>query len=373
MAVYKLFPEKDATIYSEYQTMNTGRDEILEIASYFKNDLTYVARTLTQFNSTELTDVINTYVSSSTRSATDFSASLRLFLASADELPDDYTLEAWPIYVGSNNSWRRGTGKYGDNPIVDDGASWLYTQSSGSGPWGSTTYVTQSYSGSEQSGGSWYTASLSRDFTSTQTHTVVSTHDVNIDVTEGTKAHYNSEIANAGFIVKFTGSLEFQSTDYMVLRYFSTNTNTIYPPHLEIKWDDHVTGSALSEVSDPNVVIKIKNNRGKYADDGLQKFDLHVRPKYPTRTFATSSAYLDNYYLPYESYWGIRDENTEEMVVDFDSTYTKISRSDTGNYFNVHMGGLQPERYYRVLIKTTIDGSTVITDENLVFKVIRNV
>jgi hypothetical protein len=30
MAVYKLFPEKDATLYSEYPEMNTGIDEIIE-------------------------------------------------------------------------------------------------------------------------------------------------------------------------------------------------------------------------------------------------------------------------------------------------------------------------------------------------------
>ena len=30
MAIYKIFPEKDATLYTQYPTMNTGLDEILE-------------------------------------------------------------------------------------------------------------------------------------------------------------------------------------------------------------------------------------------------------------------------------------------------------------------------------------------------------
>jgi hypothetical protein len=34
------------------------------------------------------------------------------------------------------------------------------------------------------------------------------------------------------------------------------------------------------------------------------------------------------------------------------------------------MNGLEPERYYTVLIKTIIDGETKIFDENLNFKVI---
>jgi hypothetical protein len=33
MAVYKIFPEKDATIYSLFPTMNTGIDEILDISN----------------------------------------------------------------------------------------------------------------------------------------------------------------------------------------------------------------------------------------------------------------------------------------------------------------------------------------------------
>lgn len=60
------------------------------------------------------------------------------------------------------------------------------------------------------------------------------------------------------------------------------------------------------------------------------------------------------------------------MVIDFDTTFTKISRNTTGNYFDIYMEGLEPERYYRVLIKSEIDGSTNVIDENLVFKVIRN-
>jgi hypothetical protein len=36
------------------------------------------------------------------------------------------------------------------------------------------------------------------------------------------------------------------------------------------------------------------------------------------------------------------------------------------------MNGLQPERYYRLLIKTTIDGSTSVLDDGITFKVVRN-
>ena len=59
------------------------------------------------------------------------------------------------------------------------------------------------------------------------------------------------------------------------------------------------------------------------------------------------------------------------MVFDYDN-YTKISADNTSNYFDVYMDGLQPERYYRILIKTEIDGTTTVVDNNQVFKVVRN-
>lgn len=372
MAIFRIFPEKDASIYSKVGTTNAGLDPILDIAAFYQGDSEYIARSLIQFDSTEVSNVLETYVSSSTRAATDFNASLKLYLASADEVPTSYTVEAYPVYIGSGNSWNQGTGKYLNSPATTDGVSWLFTQSSGSGVWGTTTYVTQSYSGSTIGGGSWYTGSATYTFNASQLHTVTSTHDLDINVTDEIKAHYSGDIPNAGFILKLTGSLEFKPNTQVYLRYFSKDTHTIYPPCLEIKWDDFVNSSTLSEVTDINPVIKVKNNRGRFTDEGFHKFNLHVRPKYPTRTFSTSSAYLTNYYLPTASYWGLRDENTEEMVVDFDTTYTKISRDGSGNFFTIHMGGLEPERYYRALIKTSIDGSTTILDENLVFKVVRN-
>ena len=68
----------------------------------------------------------------------------------------------------------------------------------------------------------------------------------------------------------------------------------------------------------------------------------------------------------------MRDENTEEMVVDFDTNYTQISCDSVSSFFEIHMDGLQPERYYRLLVKTTIDGNDMIIDNSQVFKVTRN-
>ena len=57
-------------------------------------------------------------------------------------------------------------------------------------------------------------------------------------------------------------------------------------------------------------------------------------------------------------------------MVDFDSSFTKISADETSSYFTIYMDGLQPERYYTILIQTVIDGNTIVLNENITFKVV---
>ena len=79
-----------------------------------------------------------------------------------------------------------------------------------------------------------------------------------------------------------------------------------------------------------------------------------------------------NYALPSSSYWSIKDLDTDEIVVDYDTNYTKISCDTSGSYFDVYMNGLEPERYYKLLFKSIIsNGETVVFDENYYFKVVR--
>lgn len=371
MAIYKIFPEKDASIFSETPTANTGLDEILEIASYPMQGIGRTTRILIKFPTDEITSLID-----NTIGGTNFDAKLKLYLANASQIPYEYEVEAAPVY----SSWTNGTGKFGDIPVNTSGVSWSNTN--GSTGWNLSTApnVTASYQSQLSGGGDWITGSLGYSLITSQSHGQSSTHDVNIDVTQATKLHYSQSlqgtgISNNGFILKLPSDLEFETTGSIRLRYFGVDTHTIYPPSLEMRWDDYTfnTGSSTQTIiNDSNAVLSISNNKGRFTDEGKYRFRIKVNPKYPTRTFSTTSNYLTNYYLPTGSYWGIRDEHTEEMVFDFDTTYTKISADSNSSYFDIYMEGLQPERYYRILIKTTIDGSTMVLDENITFKVVRN-
>ena len=366
MAIYKLFSSKDSFVYTEKPLANTGRDELLEVGGYNTSGGGQTARTFIQFDSNELTDVLDNKAGGGA-----VKTNLNMYLSYAAELPIEFDVKCYPLA----ESWDEGTGKFGDVPDNKTGCSWQYREAGASNHWTTSSFAnftTASFETALKGGGVWFTGSADGTLEVSQSFNKNSSYDLDIDVTPITLKHYSGSIANNGLIIKLPDSLEFNVSASVRLKYYGNDTNTIYPPCLDIKWNDYIHSSSLAEITDPEVVISIKNNKGTYTDEGKQRFRIHSRPKYPTRTFTTSSVYLTNHLLPSASYWGIRDENTEEMIFDFDTTYTKISADNTSNYFDVYMDGLQPERYYRLLIKTEIDGSTSIVDSNQIFKVVRN-
>jgi hypothetical protein len=362
MAVYKIFPEKSATLYSYYPTLNAGLDEILELNTSTEIDGTYqVARPIIKFPQAEILDIINNKVSGSS-----YSASLRLSLANASQVPLDYTIFCHPLAA----DWNVGSGRYSNSPITTDGVSWKWKNYLNGNTWTGSipAGATGSYPSSNQGGGIWNTGS---SYIATQSFNHVNSFDISLNVTNTVVAWSGSVLPNYGFILKHSSSLEF-STASVELKYFSGETHTIYPPCLEIKWNDWIynTGS-LSVASSPNIVAVLSNNQSEYQQDSVQRFRVSVRDRYPARAFQATSVYLTNKALPTASYYQIKDLDTEEIVVDYDTTYTKISCDPTGMYFDVYMNGLEPERYYKVVFKTTITGTTLVLDDNYYFKVIR--
>ena len=372
MAVYKIFPEKDATLYSYYPTTNTGLDEILEISTFQSTfaSTSEVSRALIKFSTNEIKDVIQNKVAGD-----NYSAYLKLYLASANEIPSNYTILAHPV----SGAWDMGTGRLANYPSTEDGVSWDHKTLSEAWPVSSLPAgVTASYS-VNVGGGNWYTSST---LSATQSFAYNDEKDIELNVTNTVTAFYNWEtnpfaankVKNEGFILKHTSSIEFNTGSApFELKYFSADTHTIYPPCLEIRWDDStfVTGS-LSIANNHKVVISLKNNKGEFQQDSITKFRLGVREQFPPRTFQVNYNYLTgSLLLPSSSYWAIKDLDTEEFIVDFDENYTKISADPTSSFFTVHMNGLQPERFYKILIKSVIDGSTIVYDEDYIFKVIR--
>jgi len=374
MAVYNIFPSADATLYSRYPLKNTGRDPILEISAknsqdglrflfrdpltenpYYTYDLAAngnldttdayfpgsdVRRAVLQFSPA---DINKLYTFASQSISGSWQASLKLFLASAQNLNTTYSLDAFAV----SQSWVMGTGQFAQDPESRNGVSWTYT-----GPaYNSTLWV--------NTGSSYNT-----NYTGSQFFDYMSNKDINMNISDIVDGWFSSSlnlggIPNYGVVLKHPNAIEQSTSSFVDLKFFSVDTHTIYPPTIEFKWDDaYYYPQGTNYVLNDQITITLANNPGQFKRNQVYKMRTAVRYTYPPRTFSTSSAYLTSLYLDNDSCWALQDVKTEEMVVDFDSVYTRLSADSVSNYFNIYTSGLEVNRFYRILIKTKIYSTT---------------
>lgn len=388
--IYFYYPTKDTTIYEEDTSKNTGKDEILELTKFTSGSSrredgsmytkTLNTRILMYFNYATLSGSIvdGTIPTFHTGSTTSASAYLKLHVSREEAITDTETICAQPVYLsGLSQMWTEGLGREHNLneagvAIAEQGASWKYQKIETSTEWTQTTTEdgpTYGYWATTSGGGTWHkdnhALSGSQDLTSTS-------GDLAIGITNGVGKHLDGSLLNAGWIIKRTDTNEGNSSRYGSHKYFSLDTHTIYAPKLEIKWDDSIhSPGTLTELSADDILVYPKNNRGEYRKDSRERIRVMGRERYPTKTFATSSDYTTTKYLPTSSYWGIKDMHTEEMVMDFDTTYTKVSCDSDGNYFDFWMDGLQPERYYKFMFRVDRGTKKQYFDSDSIFKVVR--
>ena len=398
MAVYKLFPSQDATIYSLFPSMNTGLDEIIEATETsfaYSDPNPQTSRFLINFSETEIDDLLDNKIKVTSGAISEskffdnnyWKVNLQCFIATSTGLQSNTTVECYPIA----GNWDMGTGRYLDDPIQTNGTSWYWLDYSGSTLWPTTNFGsnrTGSYTGSGTintvnpyaGGGSWWTGSNTAWFnsdiypiTASTTFGFFDTKDLNFDVTNIIRARSTGSISADGFLIKqeveFINNKEVQPE----LKYFSRDTHTIYPPALQFSWRDFTfdTGSSTQTIQNTlPATVTLSQNPGSFYPQSFNRFRVNIRPEFPIQLWQTSSVYTNNYYLPTASYWAIKDLDTNEMVIDFDTQFTQLSADATSSYFDVYMNGLEPERYYSILIKSEIAGTTQVFDDQYYFKVI---
>ena len=370
---YFEFGKRDTTLYSGGTTAsrNTGIDEILEVNKVVNNNGTVgnVSRILIDFDLT--------YISQSIQSGKIPSTAkyyLNLFDATSEEVEVEQPIH---IYMVSG-SWKQGTGKLDHDPVTSDGATYQYRDHERQTPWVTGSVLTD--------GGAWFTASTGQYEVSTSYDLTFDKRDVRANVTDlvNNFIYSSSNYPNNGFIIKredtgshgdhpsssmfdFDAGQEGDSSTLGNLKYFSRETHTIYPPKLEVVWDDSSwsTGSLspLSTSDLENLKIYFKNLREEYQEKSIVKFRLVGRELYPSASFDTTPSELIVKYLPSASvYYQIKDADTEEVIVPF-GTGSKVSCDSTGNFFRVQMDGFQSERNYRFSIKVVSGSDT--TDEQI--------
>jgi len=409
MAVYKIFPSKDTTLYSLFPNMNTGLDPIIEATQTSFTPGTpdpQSSRFLVTFDGSKIEDILankmGVSASAQLLNTSSYQVNLQCFISTATGIDINPTGTLLEIYYVSEN-WSMGTGQYLDDPISTDGATWYWVNYSGSTAWqtsGFPTGVTASFTGSGTNrnlppiqggnpyagGGTWYTASSNNKWNSSlnsisasQTFNYSTDKDLNATVTNIIGAWYTGSLPDGddgktfyGFLVKQNPEFIYNRNYQPELKYFSVDTNTIYPPALQFSWRDFVwaTSSNTPLLTTLPARIALNQNPGVFYSQSVNVFRVNAAPEYPPVVWQTSSLYTQNYYLPQESYYAIKDLSTNEYVVEFDTRFTQLSADTTGSYFKLYMNGLQPERYYQVLIQTTINGSTLVYNDGYYFKVI---
>jgi hypothetical protein len=354
---YFKYADKDATLYELSSSLNSGIDEILTITK--NTDPIASSRAVLYF------DLSTISASKASGLIASESYYLNLFTSDANALPLAYTVFAFPLSL----SFEMGTGTSTSNPAITDGVSWKYRDGAGTfWPTGGFSSNTTASWASVPGGGAWHTSPTASQYFEYQSS------DIRMDVTQIVLSQSLGLIPNCGFILKRADSDESSNAELGTLNFFSTDTHTIYIPRLEVVWDDSVvasgsaTGSSVEVTS--SAVVSIRNLNSEYRTGTKTKFRIATRPMWIAKTFVTQSQFAVPYMFPTASYYSIRDARTDDVVVPFDYG-TKLSRDSQGSYFNLWLDAFQPERFYRVLVKTTIDSSEQIFDNVATFKVIR--
>jgi hypothetical protein len=384
---YFEFGKRDASIYSGGTTasINTGLDEILEINKNVNQSGTVsnISRILIDFDYTTISESIQSGKIPSTAKFY-----LNLYDATSEEVEAEQSIF---VHMVSGSAWKQGTGKLDHNPVTSDGVTFQYRDHENKTPWVSPSVLTD--------GGSWWLNKTGQYAVSSSYALTFDRKDIRADVTDLVKNHiYSSSVyPNRGFIVKrkslHTGSANFSynpggdttqdesSSDRLGnLKYFSRETHTIYPPKLEVVWDDSSfsTGSLspLTSTDLERLKVYFKNLRTEYKEGSVTKLRLVGRELYPTTAFATTPSELSVKYLPSSSvFYSVKDADTEETIIPY-GTGSIVSCDSTGNYFNLWMNGLQAERSYRFCLKVvsgsgTTDEQTNFYDDDFEFRVVR--
>ena len=332
-----------------FQNKNTGKDEVLELKKvFFNREFHAPTRVLIQFD----TDEINNYITSS-NVPSNYKLHLRLFETDGTSgLSETYNIAAYPL----SESWDEGVGKEADDPKTTDGCSWLYRKNRDG-----VTEISWADNGGTYIAGDEVTQSFS-----------LSSPDIDMDVTNIAKKWFSGENKNYGLLLRLSGSRETSTGSFEDLKFFSRQTNTIYSPKLEVRWDDssHSFGSLIPlDVSGntENYLYQL-HAREAYKENETVKFRFGARKRYIDKSFSTSVQTVSGSYLGEGSAsYSIIDMATNESVVPF-SQYTTMSCDSVSNYFTQDLNSFEPNRAYKIMIKVKHDDDqTIIYDDDFEF------
>jgi len=136
----------------------------------------------------------------------------------------------------------------------------------------------------------------------------------------------------------------------------------------------NLISSSLSPVNFNNPFTTVIQNVPSTVKAGdLIRVNVFARPQFPLKNFNRQTQFtqfLTSQYFPTSSYYSIKDNETEQTILDFDQ-YTQLSCDSNGNYFMLDTTSYPQERYFRIVVRVSESGSVSTFDKGNVFKIIR--
>lgn len=297
--IYRLFPTKDSFItnYKDLGTPQTGSNfGLSEIVNLFVIGYTSgttgissgsSARILTKFDLSNISSLIQ----SGRAPSSGISYRLRMKNAPHGQtLPSSYDVEILPIAT----DWDEGTGLDNDDFLDHSYCNWTKAKSS----------VAWNVPGGDVVA-SPYTVS----------HFDQGDEDLSADVTQIVTAWMTGTIANNGFMVRMSSTLESGSTDYYLKMFHTRHTNFgDRLPYLEASWDDSIKDDRNNFIFDASGSLflyrKVRGAFTNLPNVGLGSVNVKVTDSTgniilnTTGSYRTTGVYGTSFLLPTGSYTG---------------------------------------------------------------------
>ena len=397
--MYKfIYPTKDSYIYelNTNDEKNFGGDNNLVLKKDFDgtDGLNGVSRILLKFDLTEISNSI------SSGGITNPSYYLRLYQKRTSELAPTFQINAYAL----SQSWEEGTGYTEQNPNSRNGVSWLR----GNESFDNTNWLVGGMDSIEigldsasksidalhlhldtgsrsEGGGIWYDeggvnipggniAGVSSQSFSYQSA------DIEMEVGDVVNKWLDGTRNNKGFILKWSGSQE-DNADYGGdIEYFSMESDSVYSPALEVRWDNHqpCTGSNTGSLTQLTVngtvdnYLYMINLRNTYRENEIPKFRIGGRPRYQTKSTSFTKSSTSTLFIPEESgSYSIIDVLSGKTIIPFGDN-SLFSCDSKSNYFKQDLKSFITNRMYRIILRLqTDDNRKLIFDQDFDFKVIK--
>jgi hypothetical protein len=326
MAVVRVHPNKSNTIYSDKPYMNSGKDQIIELTS----DKLAISRILLGFSVPEISSIINSLT-------VPWSAFLKLYIANESGLPENYIVQVKKIA----SEWKEGTGNALNEPETHSSSTWIFTDTESQTKWidNISSGVTTSYNPDSPGGGNWY-----------------SSENADIEITKATDNYLYVEVSDlietlvtglgTGLLVKLHSNHEGNYNERINVKYFSEDTNTIYKPVLEIRYNDSEYTATDNIVNNLDINVSIARPYETVSLTDIINFKIGLNQTFKSKTYTTVYSPIRILNIPNGSYWQLRDVITGEIVIAGSPTTTKISCVNNVNFFTLNLRNLYKHRYY---------------------------